>query len=506
MKKRVKLVAMVLGIALVMSGCGQDKSGDTQSEATTQSTTQSTAQGSTQAPETMSNGETESAKETTEQAGTEAESEAVKETGTEAQTGSDAADADEGKLMEQAKAFANDIISGDYDKIKTDYQFVDEMKKVLDNGQLEQSLAPAVAASGKLKEIKEAWVGDKSPQYTNIQVPCDFETQPWNMVVSFDKDGKIGGIHTGVYEEASEDISMPEGVKETAMNLKVRDGWELPGIFTQPENKTEYAAVVFVHGSGSSDKDETSGKLKPFQDLAWGLAQKGIASYRYDKISYVYGKELAADPDFTVYDETVNDAAAAVKMLREQKGITKVYVVGHSQGGQMMPAIAEAASPDGCVMMGAPARGFADTLERQCKFLQSMEKNPTEEVTASYDQLYQEIEKMKNIDSLGADERVMGQTVKYMKSILDYDSVKEAEKMAMPVLVLQGEEDYQVTMDDFNIWEDQFKDKQNWEFQSFPGLSHFFMPGKYEDGANSYLGEKHIPEEVITSIADFIDK
>lgn len=503
MKKRVKFVVMVLGIALVMAGCGQDKSNKSQSETVAQSTTQ----GTTQATETKeSNGETESAKETTAQAGTEAESESVKETGYEAETGSEEGNADEGKLLEQAKAFANDIIAGDYDKIKTDYQFIDELKKVLDNGQLEQSLAPAVAASGKLKEMKAAWVGENTPQYTNIQVPCDFETQPWNMVISFDKDGNIVGIHTGVYQEAPADTSLPEGVKETSMNLKVKDGWELPGIFTQPEDKTEYAAVVFVHGSGSSDKDETIGQLKPFRDLAWGLAQKGIASYRYDKISYVYGKELAADPDFTVYDETVNDAAAAVKMLREQKGITKVYVVGHSQGGQMMPAIAEAASPDGCVMMGAPARGFAETLERQCKFLQSLEKNPTEEVTASYDQMYQEIEKMKNIDKLGDDERVMGQTVKYMKSILEYDDVKEAEKMTMPVLVLQGEEDYQVTMDDFNIWKDQFNDKKNWEFQSFPGLSHLFMPGKYEDGAASYQGEKYVPEEVITSIAAFIDK
>lgn len=503
MKKRAKLVMVVLGIALIMTGCGQDKNGTSQSEAVTQSSEQA----STQTTETKeSNSKTESVNDTTEQASTGETGESMKETGSEAQAGIEEENADEGKLMDQAKAFANDIISGDYDKIKKDYQFEDELMKVLDNGQLEQSLAPAVAASGKLIEVKGAWVGEKSQQYTNIQVPCEFETQPWNMVISFNKEGKIGGIHTGVYQEASADTSMPEGVKETAMNLKVRDGWELPGIFTEPENKTEYAAVVFVHGSGSSDKDETIGQLKPFRDLAWGLAQKGIASYRYDKISYVYGKELVSDPNFTVYDETVNDAAAAVKMLREQKGITKVYVAGHSQGGQMMPAIAEAASPDGCVMMGAPARGFAETLERQCKFLQSLEKNPTEEETASYDKMYQEIEKMKNIDTLGDDERIMGQTVKYMKSIIDYDDVKEAEKMTMPVLVLQGEEDYQVTMDDFNIWKDNFQDKTNWSFQSFPGLSHLFMPGKYEDGAANYQGEKYVPEEVITSIANFIDK
>lgn len=78
--------------------------------------------------------------------------------------------------------------------------------------------------------------------------------------------------------------------------------------------------------------------------------------------------------------------------------------------------------------------------------------------------------------------------------------------MTMPVLVLQGEEDYQVTMDDFKIWEEHFKEKANWEFQSFPGLTHVFMPGKYEDGAANYQGEKHIPEEVMASIATFVEK
>ncbi|WP_027295841.1 alpha/beta hydrolase [Robinsoniella sp. KNHs210] len=508
MKKRAKLVVMVLGIALAIAGCGQDKSSTAQSETVTQVSTQGSTQGSTgeTTQETKeSKAETESVKETAVNTGSEASSEAAKETGNGEQSDSAGASEDEGKLLEQAKAFANDIVAGDYEKIKSDYQFEDQLKEVLGNGQLEQSLAPAIAASGKLNEMKEAWVSSRS-QYTNVEVPCDFETQPWNMVISFNKEGKIGGIHTGEYKEASEETSMPEGVKETAMNLKVKDGWELPGIFTQPENKTEYAAVVFVHGSGSSDKDESLGQLKPFRDLAWGLAQKGVASYRYDKISYVYGKELAADPDFTVYDETVNDAVAAVKMLREQKGITKVYVVGHSQGGQMMPAIAEAASPDGCIMMAAPARGFAETIERQCKYLQSLEKNPTEEVTKSYENMFKEIDKMKNIDSLGADEKIMGQSVKYMKSIFDFDSVKEAEKMTMPVLVLQGEEDYQVTMDDFKIWEEHFKEKANWEFQSFPGLTHVFMPGKYEDGAANYQGEKHIPEEVMASIATFVEK
>ena len=122
-----------------------------------------------------------------------------------------------------------------------------------------------------------------------------------------------------------------------------------------------------------------------------------------------------------------------------------------------------------------------------------------------YEQGFAAVEQMKNIDSLSEDEKIMGQDLTYIKSLLDYDAVKEAEDMTMPVLVLQGEEDYQVTMDDFRIWKDNYEGKDNWQFVSFPGLSHMFMEGRYEDGPASYQGVKHIPDEVTDTIAGFIN-
>ena len=105
-------------------------------------------------------------------------------------------------------------------------------------------------------------------------------------------------------------------------------------------------------------------------------------------------------------------------------------------------------------MMAGPARGFADTIQRQYEFLQSLDPDPSEQDKAVYEQGLAAAEQMKNIDSLPDDARIMGQTKTYMKSILDYDAVAEAADITVPVLVLQGEEDYQVTMDDFRIWEE----------------------------------------------------
>lgn len=79
--------------------------------------------------------------------------------------------------------------------------------------------------------------------------------------------------------------------------------------------------MVLIHGSGSSDKDETVGSLKPFKDLAEGLAARGIAVYRFDKRSYVFGLMIAADKHFTLENESIEDAVNAVQMLAAQEKI-----------------------------------------------------------------------------------------------------------------------------------------------------------------------------------------
>jgi hypothetical protein len=72
------------------------------------------------------------------------------------------------------------------------------------------------------------------------------------------------------------------------------------------------------------------------------------------------------------------------------------------------------------------------------------------------------------------------------------------------VLLLQGEEDYQVTMVDFGLWQDAFGGKDNWRMISYPGLTHIFMPGQKTDGAAAYAGDGSVREDVIRDIAEFV--
>ena len=77
-------------------------------------------------------------------------------------------------------------------------------------------------------------------------------------------------------------------------------------------------------------------------------------------------------------------------------------------------------------------------------------------------------------------------------------------KITKPVLVLQGEEDWQVTMKDFGIWKEAFGDKENWTMISYPGLIHAMTPGVMNEASLNYTKAEKVDEKVIGDIADFI--
>lgn len=108
--------------------------------------------------------------------------------------------------------------------------------------------------------------------------------------------------------------------------IVVGEGTEYPlnGLLTLPEGLSGPApAVVMVHGSGPSDMDEKVMKLTPFKDLAEGLAERGVASVRYDKRTFAYARELMKNvgKDMSVWEETVEDAILAACLLKNDPRI-----------------------------------------------------------------------------------------------------------------------------------------------------------------------------------------
>jgi len=111
---------------------------------------------------------------------------------------------------------------------------------------------------------------------------------------------------------------------------------------------------------------------------------------------------------------------------------------------------------------------------------------------------------LQDLDALTEDDTVAGVYSAYWKWLADYDILQAAGEITEPVLLLQGEEDYQVTMEDFRIWKDALGEKENWQMISYPGLTHVFITGQKTEGAAVYSRSERMDEQVIQDIADFV--
>ena len=70
------------------------------------------------------------------------------------------------------------------------------------------------------------------------------------------------------------------------------------------------------------------------------------------------------------------------------------------------------------------------------------------------------------------------------------------------MLILQGERDYQVTMEDFAGWKKALESRKDVTFISYPKLNHLFMEGE----GKSIPAEYSTPGNVAVAVIDDIVK
>ncbi|MBD2039612.1 hypothetical protein [Microcoleus sp. FACHB-672] len=74
------------------------------------------------------------------------------------------------------------------------------------------------------------------------------------------------------------------------------------------------------------------------------------------------------------------------------------------------------------------------------------------------------------------------------------------------MLILQKERDYQVTMEDFQGWQQALSSRQNVTFKSYPQLNHLFIEGMGKSVPAEYQNAGYVAEPVINDIAEWIKK
>ena len=300
-------------------------------------------------------------------------------------------------------------------------------------------------------------------------------------------------------------------------NIILGEGTKYPlkGMLTLPDDLSKpVPAVVFVHGSGSSNMDEKVYKLTPFKDLAEGLARRGVASIRYDKRSFAHGLKMMRSGTITVREETIEDAVLASEMLKSHPNIDpeKVFIIGHSMGGMLAPRIdAEGGNFRGLILLAGSPRKLEDIMLYQTremiplsgKLTRFVLEKQLKTLEATFQGLYDLSDEETKAKKMGG-----GTTLYYFKEMGNHPVEDYLRKLTKPVLVLQGGKDFQVKADvDYVLYQQLLKDHPDAAFRLYENLNHCFVPsvyGRIDKAKQEYAVEQHIGDDVIADITNWI--
>lgn len=420
-------------------------------------------------------------------------------------------------LDERARAFVQLLVDEEFDRAVEVFDAT--MRGALPAPKLEAVWKSVLDRAGGFEKIRSTR-RQRHEQYVIVYVTCGFEQGPFDVKVVFDPEGRVAGLY---FSPAKREVvyTPPEYVDRKAfreVDVTVGDDpWKLDGTLSLPKEKGPHPGLVLVHGSGPQDRDETIGGARPFRDLAWGLASRGVAVLRYEKRTRQHASRMGMFlHTITTREETTDDALHAVAALRRAEGVDpeRVYVLGHSLGGMLSPRIGKSdPTLAGLIVLAGTARPLENVVLDQFGYLFGLDGEISKAERERLTELRTKIRRVKRMhveksagDTPAPDELPLGLPASYWRDLHGYHPPALARTLAMPVLVLQGGRDYQVTEKDFQAWKQGLAGKKNATFRHYPELNHLFAPGEGKSTPAEYERTSHVARQVIENIAGWIHR
>lgn len=274
----------------------------------------------------------------------------------------------------------------------------------------------------------------------------------------YDAQGKIVGIWFDTVSLDGEADTVRWSEEEITIG---RDPYILQGRITIP-SEGRAPIVILIADSEYADMDGTMGEAssKPLRDIAYGLADQGIASVRYNRRCHQYDVSVTADD--SLFDTLYQDVWYAVDQMYNDRRIdtSRIYLLAMGRSADYLPAMVKkkARRLSGAVMMAAkPVR-----------------------VTEQY---YSR--KGKDITSDAA----------YFIN----------ENSTFPLLVLQGEADTETGMADYEYWKTLWQGRSHVTYHSYQRLNHYFMASAGKNGKKEYDAGGSVSPSVIEDIAQWCE-
>jgi hypothetical protein len=288
---------------------------------------------------------------------------------------------------------------------------------------------------------------------------------------------------------------------ETTVVLHTANG-DITGTLTMPGCSSSCNVTLIIAGSGPTDRNGNNPMMKneSLIKLAHALAMKNIASLRFDKRGIGDSKSAGKTEADLRFEDYINDARGWIALLKKDTRFKKVFVTGHSEGS-LIGMIAALNNADGFISIAGAGRSADKILKEQLSSQPPAVKDPSFPIIDS-------LAMGKTVDSVP---RMLFALFRpsvqpYMISWFHYDPQTEIKKLTVPVLILQGTNDLQVTVEDANLLA---KSNTKARLALIRNMNHIFriVEGDRRENLATYITPTlPISDELVNTIAVFVNK
>jgi len=270
---------------------------------------------------------------------------------------------------------------------------------------------------------------------------------------------------------------------------------DLEGTFYKPNNITGFPTVVIVNGSGPSDRDGSSSVSSSppiYKNWAATFALNGIGVFRYDKRFLTH---TDINPLALTQENQISDIISSIKYLKSRPDIdtNKLFIVGHSEGGNLAPFVAKRLNGiTGIVLAAAPSFAVDSLVLEQ---LRANPNNPSNLIT----QVETAFEMIRNNNFptggqiFGAGEDYWREWINLSENVCDV-----TVEIRIPVFIVQGEKDENfpssTLQKNINLWENTAAKTELIEQKIYKNVTHMLL--------NS--GSSNMAEDTIDEIINWI--
>ncbi len=290
-----------------------------------------------------------------------------------------------------------------------------------------------------------------------------------------------------------------------SIELKTETGI-IYGTLELPSNEEVKPLAIIVAGSGPTDRNGNNSlgiSANSYKLLAEELKKNNVASLRYDKRGIAESQKAGLNEKKLSFNVYVNDLILWIKKIKEDKRFNKIYVIGHSEGSLIGIIALQNEYCDGLVSISGVGRKASDILIEQ---IINNKNNPREIIEESM-KIINELTNGITVNNISKDLLPLFRpsVQPYLISWFKYNPSEEIKKLDIPILILQGTEDIQVSVKEAEILTNSNKKA---ELKIIKGMTHTLKDIRDPSEQIKTYYDPNIPIslELVKSILDFIKR